>query len=297
MISMTTSIQFDEIIARDLTVNNQANFRKNLLVGLDLTVTNTLRSEGTLVVTEITDASGGSGSFNVTTDLCVATGKRIQCDKHEPKNNDMSLVYPGFINRFGIARLSMDTSSFLVPANTNPDDNLLSPEAWGKIPIDRPDWLSVFQWSSMVGGSCLWQAPGLSDFQSCSFNQVFVQVCVCVKINVVTGEPGDRVILALRKTTGEGEATSEDIAESYITLSAQAVPAPFPRHYTLCICDVFCLQPGDGLDCYIVGHDWNTGDAQPLQVQVIGEPGPAQSAAGRHTHASFKVASLELIDP
>ena len=276
----------DEIIVNDLTVNNQANFRKNVYVGLDLTVVNTIRSEGTLAVNKLTSLTGDDGVFNITSDLCVAETKAILCNKIVPKGYQESIHdHITMLNRFGLGRIWLNAGTFPIPANTTPSENPatpLPPNVNQIIPFDG-SYSGAFSYPDMLLNVGNWKAPALSDITVCPFNCLWVEVKAMVTINIDGGDIGDRILLDLRKNGAGGDI----VARAVHTIKSVCGPSA-DCEVTMNLNDLVKCNPGDTLDLFIWGHDINTFAGPPvLNAWVVG-------GTEYHTHSGFKVADLEF---
>lgn len=284
---MSLPFTTDEIVTNDLTVNNQANFRKNVYVGLDLTVVNTIRSEGTLSVNKLTSLIGDQGVFTISSDVCIATGKKLLCNKIIPKDIETGSVHDRLIplNKFAHGRIWLNAPSFLIPVNNTPGEpypaTQLSPGNGQIIPFDSGSD-SVFVYTGMLLSPAHWTSP--ATLPECEFNIVWVDVCAKVIIVVDSCDIGDRIELELRKNGGTGDVISRAVH----TLSTQLSPGA-NHEITLSLCDLVRCDPEDTLDVCVRGWDIDT---------VGGPPVLNASVSGGNNYnsiATFKIVDVEYI--
>lgn len=287
---MSLPFTTDEIIVNDLTVNNQANFRKNVYVGLDLTVVNTIRSEGTLAVNKLTSLTGDQGSFTINSDVCVATGKKMQCNKIIPKDYEGGSVHDRLVplNKFAHGRIWCESiGTFPIPVNgvlgeMYPATQL--PQNNNQIiPFDTGSD-STFVYTGMLLSPAHWTAPTSVDITTCEFNSVWVDVCAKVMVNVDSCDLRDRIYLELRKND------TTLVSRVVHSLNTQLLPGA-DHVVTLNLCDLVRCNQGDTLNVCVWGWDVDTVIGPPvLNAWVVG-------GEIYNSHTTFKIVDLENILP
>lgn len=215
-------------------------------------------------------------------DVCVASGKKVVCNKIVPKDGESVHLNLVPINKFAHGKIWL-TALFMIPVNTTPGQNpgiQLVPNNNQIIPFDN-GIDSNFVYSGMLLSPSHWIAPSAENISACEFDSVWVEVCAKILINIDSGDIGDRIYLDLRKNK------VDLVSRTLYTLPIQLLPGG-EHVITLVLCELVKCDPEDTLDLFIWGWDINT--TTPIFQQLLCWVIDSEY----NSNVSFKIIDLEV---